>query len=233
MARRSDCQVIYLGAMDYLAAWDLQKKLAQRVYVGETPDSVLVVEHPPTYTMGRLGRRDQVLVDDEGLARLNAPLYEVDRGGQVTFHGPGQLVMYPVVNLRDRWGPVQYVRTLEQVIVRCLSDHGVAGGTLEGLTGVWVGDGKIGAIGVKISRGIAYHGLSLNVNTDLSWYDHIVPCGIEDRPVVSMAKLLDHSVDMDMVTYSMIYHFGQLMGYRMREAQGDTVRDELCTSRLT
>ncbi len=233
MARTPDCRVIDLGVQDYLPVWELQKQLAQQVHDGDAADTLLLVEHPPTITMGRLGGRDQVLADDDLLSRLNVPLYEVDRGGQVTFHGPGQLVMYPIVNLRERWGPVKYVRTLEQVMVSCLSDFGVGAQTVEGITGVWAGDSKIGAIGVKISRGVAYHGCSLNVNTDLSWYDHIIPCGLEDQPVTSMAYLLGHEVDMEMVAYSMTYHFGRMMGFRMREAQEQAERDELCTLQLT
>ena len=233
MPRPPDCRVIDLRAMDYLPVWELQKQLAHRIYSGEAPDTLILAEHPPTYTMGRLGSRDQVLADDELLSSLSVPLYEVDRGGQVTFHGPGQLVMYPIINLRERWGPVKYVRTLEQVMLQCLSDFGVCGDILEGATGVWAGDGKIGAIGVKISRGVAYHGCSLNINTDLSWYDHIIPCGIKDLPVTSMEKLLDRKVDTEMVAYSMIYHFGQMMGFRMREAQGELEQDELCTFQLT
>lgn len=222
MARTPDCRVIDLGVQDYLPVWELQKQLAQQVHDGQFPDTLLLVEHPPTITMGRLGSRDQVLANDELLAHLNVPLHEVDRGGEVTFHGPGQLVMYPIVNLRERWGPVKYVRTLELVMERCLSDFGLLGEVVEGETGVWAGGGKIGAIGVKISRGVAYHGCSLNVNTDLSWYDHIIPCGLEDQPVTSMAKLLSREVDMEMVAYSMTYHFGRMMGLRMKEAQGES-----------
>ena len=233
MARTPDCLVIDLGVQDYLPVWELQKQLAQQVHDGEAQDTLLVVQHPPTITMGRLGRREQVLADDEQLSSLNLPLYEVDRGGEVTFHGPGQLVMYPVVNLRERWGPVKYVRTLEQVMVHCLSDFGVSGEIVEGETGVWAGGGKIGAIGVKISRGVAYHGCSLNVNTDLAWYDHIIPCGLKDQSMTSMAKLLDREVDIEMAAYSMTYHFGRMMGFRMREAQGQPEQDELCTLQLT
>ena len=211
MARPPDCRVFDLGVQDYLPVWELQKQLAQQVHAGEAQDTLLVVEHPPTITMGRLGKRNQVLADDDLLSRLDVPLLEVDRGGEVTFHGPGQLVMYPVVNLRDRWGPVKYVRTLEQVMVSSLSDFGISGETIAGVTGVWAGDAKIGAIGVKISRGVAYHGCSLNVNTDLSWYDHIIPCGLEDQPVTSMAKLLDRELEVEMVAYSMVYHFGRMM----------------------
>ena len=220
MARTTPCQVINLGTVDYLEAWRLQKHLVQQVHDSHQPNTLLILEHPPTYTMGRLGSKDQILLDDRHFAELGAPLHEVDRGGQLTFHGPGQLVMYPILNLRDWGGPLKYVRTLEQIMILSLSDFGISATAGEGATGVWVGDEKIGAIGVKISRGISYHGCALNVNTELSWYDHIVPCGITDRRMTSMARVLGDPVDQEMVAYSVVYHFGEQMDFRMREARG-------------
>ena len=125
--------------------------------------------------------------------------------------------------LRDLGGPVRYVRTLEQIIVKTLADLGIQAGLVEGLTGVWVGDAKIAAIGVKISRGVAYHGFAINVNTDLSYFDHIIPCGIDDREVTSMAKVLGEAVEMPMVEYSVAYRFGQGMGFKMVEAEASSV----------
>jgi lipoate-protein ligase B len=151
----------------------------------------------------------------EQLSAIGISLYDTDRGGQITYHGPGQLVAYPVVDLREWGGPIKYVRNLEQIIIKMLSDFGIQAGREEGLTGVWCAGAKIAAIGVKISRGVAYHGLAVNVNTDLSYYGHIVPCGIEDKPVTSMGDLLGGLVDMDMVRYSLVYHFGTSMGFRM------------------
>jgi lipoate-protein ligase B len=145
---------------------------------------------------------------------------ETDRGGQITYHGPGQLVGYPVVNLRDWGGPLQYVRTLEQIIIKSLADFGIEAGLIEGLTGVWASGAKIAAIGVKISRGVAYHGFAINVNTDLSYFDHIVPCGITDRKVTSMACLLGEPVDPEAAQYSVAYQFDRGMGFRMVEAGG-------------
>jgi lipoate-protein ligase B len=129
-------------------------------------------------------------------------------------------VGYPVVNLRDWGGPLKYVRTLEQIIIKSLADFGLEAGLVEGLTGVWAGDAKIAAIGVKISRGVAYHGFAININTDLSYFDHIVPCGITDRKVTSMARLLREPVDLEAVQYSVAYQFGRGMGFRMVEADG-------------
>ena len=152
------------------------------------------------------------------LEELGVQLVDTDRGGLITYHGPGQLVGYPVVDLREWGGPLKYVRTLEQTIIQTLGDLGVAAGLVEGLTGVWVGEAKVAAIGVKISRGVAYHGFSINVSTDLSFYGHIVPCGITDREVTSLSRLLDQPVDLEAVRYSLAYRFGQAMGFRMVEA---------------
>ena len=205
--------------MEYLRAWELQKALAQQVSEGTQLNTLLLLEHPPVYTIGRRGSRDHIMMNDMELSELGISLYEIDRGGQVTFHGPGQLVAYPVLDLREWGGPVKYVRTLEQVIVQTLADFGIAAGLIEGLTGVWVGDRKIAAIGVKISRGVTYHGLALNVSTDLSGFDHIIPCGIADRDVTSMKRQLGGLVDMDTVAYSLVYHFGSEMGLRMVETE--------------
>jgi lipoate-protein ligase B len=204
--------------VEYRRAWDLQVRLAQAVHAGEQTNALLLLEHPPVYTRGRLGRPDQILLTPEDLAQRDIQVVETDRGGQVTYHGPGQLVAYPVVDLRGWGGPLKYVRTLEQIIIKTLADFGISAGTVEKMTGVWVGDAKIAAIGVKISRGVAYHGFALNVNTDLSYFDYIVPCGICDRSVTSMAQLLGEAVDLEMAQYSLVYQFGQGMGFRMVEA---------------
>jgi len=213
------CQVVHLGTIDYRRCWDLQVKLANAVHDGEEPNTLLLLEHPLVYTRGRLSRPEQILLTPEQLAELGAQVYEVDRGGLATFHGPGQLVAYPVVNLREWGGPVKYIRTLERIIIGALADFGIKAGLVQGLTGVWVDNAKIAAIGVKISRGVAYHGLAINVNTDLSYFDYIIPCGISDRPMTSLAKHLGEGVDLEMVRYSLAYHFGQGMAFRMVEAE--------------
>ena len=215
---KPQCQVVRAGVVEYARAWEMQKALAQQVQAGTQPNTILLLEHPPVYTIGRRGSRDQVLLDDIQLSALGIPLHEVDRGGQVTYHGPGQLVAYPVVDLRDWGGPVKYVRTLEQVIIRSQADFGIVAGLVEGLTGVWVGANKLAAIGVKISRGVTIHGFALNANTDLSHFDPIIPCGVTDQGVTSMKRLLGAPVDLDVVSYSLVYHFGREMGFHMVEA---------------
>jgi lipoyl(octanoyl) transferase len=196
----------------------LQVSLARAIHDGQQPNTLLLLEHPHVYTQGRLGRPAHILLTTSQLAGQGIEVVETDRGGQTTYHGPGQLVAYPVVNLREWGGPLKYVRALEQIIVQSLADFGIEAGLLDGLTGVWVNDRKIAAIGVKISRGVAHHGFAINVNTDLSYFQHIVPCGITDREVTSMAEVLGEAVDLEAVQYSVAYQFGRGMGFRMVEA---------------
>ena len=209
--------------MDYRRALDLQIDLAQAVRDGDRPNTLLLLEHPPTYTLGRLSKAGHILLPPEELERRGITVCETDRGGQVTYHGPGQRVAYPVVDLREWGGPLKYVRALEQVILGTLADFQLQGRLEDGITGVWVGDAKIAAIGVKISRGVAFHGLAINVNTDLSYFSHIVPCGIQDLQVTSMAQETGRSVDMEMVRYSLVYHFGRDMGFKMVEAGAEAL----------
>ena len=229
---KPECHILRLGTVEYLRAWELQRSLVQQIADGDRPNTLLLLEHAHVYTMGRRGARDHVLLDDHRLAELGVSLHEADRGGQVTYHGPGQLVAYPILDLRGWGGPVKYVRTLERVMIAALGDLGVVAKAVEGVTGVWVGDEKtrleqsrkIGAIGVKISRGVCYHGFALNVNTDLSYFGHILPCGFDDGKVTSMEALLGSEVDMELVAYSLVYHFGEEMGFRMVET-GSSIDD--------
>ncbi len=213
----SPCRFVWLGTLEYCRAWDLQRALASRLRNGDSSNTLLLLEHFPVYTRGRLSKPEHLLTTAPESA-ANVPVVDTDRGGQITYHGPGQLVGYPVIDLRDWGGPLRYVRTLEQIIAATLTDFSIEAHTEEGLTGVWTSGGKVAAIGIKVSRGVAFHGFSINVNTGLSYYDRIIPCGIEDRPVTSMAKLLDGPVDLEMVRYSLVYQFGKAMGFRMEEA---------------
>ena len=224
MPSPSPCQIIRLGTVEYHRAWELQVELATKVRDGAQPNTLLLLEHSPVYTKGRLSKPEHILLSDEELRQKGIGLYEADRGGQVTFHGPGQLVAYPVVDLRQWGGPVKYVRTLERIIVDSLADFKITAETIDGITGVWVGGAKIAAIGVKISRGVAYHGFAINVTTDLSYYSHIVPCGIPDRPVTSVAQVLGEDVDMGMAQYSLAYQFGKGMGFGMVEAELEPIQ---------
>jgi len=203
--------------MDYLEARELQLSLVEKVHSGQEPNTMLMLEHPHVYTKGRLSKESDVLLPKEELAAKGIPIHETDRGGQVTYHGPGQLVVYPIVNIREWGGPVKYVRALEQVVIATLAEMGIAATCESGNTGVWTDHGKIAAIGVKITRGIAFHGFGLNVTTDLTYYQNIIPCGISDRPVTSMAAILGQPVDMELVRYGLVYQFGKEFGWRMED----------------
>ena len=225
MRSSPDCFVVNLGLVDYQDAWDLQASLASQVADGTRRSVLLLLQHPHVYTIGRRGRSDEILLDEPELQRLGVAVHEVDRGGQTSYHGPGQLVAYPVLDLRGWGGPVKYVRALERAILATLGDFGVQAETVEGVTGVWADGRKIGAIGVKISRGVCWHGLSLNVSADLSYYDHIVPCGMPDLGVTSMEAILGHAPDVEAVGYSLSYHLGAELGFRM--AASDETIEEL------
>jgi len=192
---RPPCQMHWLGLIDYGRAWDLQRALVRARKAGQIDDKLLLLEHPHTYTIGRMGTSAHILVDAARLAQLGATVYEVDRGGDVTYHGPGQLVGYPIIDLRRHGVDAhRYLRSLEETLIQTLAHYGITAGRCPGLTGVWLGDEKIAAIGVKIGGGVTSHGFALNVNTDMSYFAHIVPCGIVDKGVTSMARVLGRQV---------------------------------------
>lgn len=209
-------QVLRLGRMDYATAWELQRRLAEDVRQGGT-ERLILLEHPPTYTLGARAREAHLLVSEATLRALGAQVFRVDRGGDVTYHGPGQLVGYPILDVRARGlGPVAYVRLLEETIIEALRSFGVTGTRVEGYPGVWVDGAKIAAIGVRIAGGVSMHGFALNVNTDLSFFERIVPCGLKDVSVTSLQAVLGRAVDLDEVTdrveESFYLHFGDAPG---------------------
>ena len=184
-----NCELRELGRIRYGDALALQRELVDLRKQGLVPDQLLFLEHPHVITMGRNGHMENLLAGDEVLRRSGIEFYPTDRGGDVTYHGPGQLVGYPIVDLRDWKRDVgAYVRAIEQVLIDTLADFGIAAGRIPKLTGVWVDGRKIAAIGVHLSRWVSSHGFALNVTTDLSYFQYIVPCGLT-RPVTSMAAL--------------------------------------------
>jgi lipoyl(octanoyl) transferase len=203
-------EVRRLGTIGYQAGLDLQAQLIEDRKAGRIPDQLLLLEHTPVITLGvrTRGDRSNVLASPDALAEYGVDLFETGRGGDVTYHGPGQLVGYPILDLKpDRCDVHRYVRDLEEVLIRAVADFGIASTRIPGLTGIWVGDQKLAAIGVRISRWVTSHGFALNVSTDLSRFGLIVPCGIADKGVTSMARLLDRSVDMDEVASRLIGAF--------------------------
>jgi lipoyl(octanoyl) transferase len=202
-----------LGRVPYADALALQRSLVDDRRAGRIDDTLLLVEHPHVLTLGVRGDggRSHILATDDLLASRGIEVHETGRGGDITYHGPGQIVGYPIIDLNpDRRDVHRYVRDLETVLIRTAADYGVAAGRIEGLTGVWVGNEKLAAIGVRIARWITSHGFAFNVNTDLAHFDLIVPCGIADRGVTSLARLLGRPPDTAEVENRIIEHFANI-----------------------
>jgi lipoyl(octanoyl) transferase len=178
----------WFGRVDYADAWSWQRELFLGRLDGERGDSLMLLEHPPTYTLGRRGLEEDLVYDEAERSARGISTYRVDRGGRATYHGPGQLVGYPIMALGRRYDVIRYLRNLEEALVRTAGDLGVEAHRDREHTGVWVGDNKIGAIGVKITRGITMHGFAFNVTTNLEMFSGIVPCGIKNRWVTSLEQ---------------------------------------------
>ena len=225
-------EVINLGTDDYKRVWDYQESIFKKTVDQKilnrntkhpkdqrsTHNYLILCEHPHVYTLGKSGSIDNLLLDEKGLQDHYAQFYRINRGGDITYHGPGQLVAYPLLDLENFFTDIhKYLRLLEEAVILALADFGIASGRIEGLTGVWVDfeEGaqdprKICAMGVKSSRWVTMHGLALNVNTDLSYFEHIVPCGIDDKAVTSMNKELGHHADMSEVQQRLTHHIAQV-----------------------
>jgi lipoyl(octanoyl) transferase len=208
------CQLRELGRIDYSKAFELQRQLVAERKQGLIGDQLLLLEHPHVVTLGRNGHREHLLASEEILSRAGVSFYPTDRGGDITYHGPGQLVGYPILDLREwKRDVVGYVRAIEQVIIDMLGEYGIAAGRIPKLTGVWVEERKVAAIGVHISRWVTSHGFAVNVNTDLSYFQYIVPCGLT-KPVTSMAQL-GCVADLSDVSRSLAQHFGRVFDCEM------------------
>src|SRR5229473_2459987 len=206
-----------LGRIDYVEAFDLQRALVDQRKRGEIPDQFLIVEHPHTITLGRNGHMENLLAREEILDRAGVAFHPTDRGGDITYHGPGQIVGYPILDLREwKRDVVAYVRAIEQVIIDALADFGLKAGRVPGMTGVWVDGAKIAAIGVHVSRWVTSHGFALNVNTDLSYFQYIIPCGLV-KPVTSMSAL-GTAAQRENVMERLVHHFGRVFDCQMTPA---------------
>ena len=215
-------EVRWLGSVPYQEAVDLQDDLVDSRRAGSIPDQLLLLEHPHVITLGSASDSSHVLVGLEERRELGVELFETGRGGDVTYHGPGQIVGYPILDLKpERKDVHRYLRDLEEVLLRAIHTFGVEGARVEGHTGVWTGDGKIGAIGVRVSSGwITSHGFALNVDTDLSYFTTIVPCGNPDRGVTSLASLLGHPVPTQSVITAIQDAFAQVFDATILRADG-------------
>jgi len=213
MNKQRNLLVQRLGLVDYQSALAIQKETELAVKTGDQPDTLLLLEHPHTLTIGRRGDSSSVLLDEEELKSRNVTVFETNRGGKVTYHGLGQVVGYPIINLSpDREDVHRYVRDLEEVLIRTMSDFGIDAFRIEGLTGVHTRRGKVAAIGVHISRWVTTHGFALNVNTDLSYFNLIIAC--EGEPVTSMEELLGTETDLSVVEEHIIANFSDVFSYQ-------------------
>ena len=206
-------EVRRLGPVDYPDALAMQRFLVEERRAERVPDLLLLVEHPEVITLGVKGDggRSHITASDETLASLGVAVFEAGRGGDVTYHGPGQIVAYPIIDLKpDRCDVHRYVRDIEEVMIRVCASYGVSAARISGLTGAWVGDDKIGAIGIRISRWITSHGLAFNVGTDLARFNLIVPCGIAGRGVTSLERETGHKLDHDEVESRLVAEFASV-----------------------
>jgi lipoyl(octanoyl) transferase len=203
-----------LGLIDYKQAWDLQKEILDARVRNVVSDTLLLLEHPHTYTLGKVADKENLISSDSQLKELRVSVYEIDRGGDITYHGPGQIVGYPIINLRDwKEDTHEYLRGLEEVLILTCNEYGLNAERKSKYTGVWLGNRKIAAIGIKISRWVTMHGFAFNVNTDLSFFKGIVPCGIRDKEVTSLKKELEREIDLEEVKKSIVVNFGKVFGY--------------------
>ena len=224
-----------LGHKDYKETWDYQESLFEEIVELKhknraentdlpTPNYFLFVEHPHVYTLGKSGHIENLLIDEAALAKKGATFYKINRGGDITYHGPGQIVGYPIIDLENFFTDIhKYLRSLEEVIIRTLADYGIKGERSEGETGVWLDVGtpfarKICAMGVRASRWVTMHGFALNVNTDLGYFDNIIPCGIQGKAVTSLnVELSKEKVDTEEVKRYILKHFEEIFGVTIKK----------------
>jgi len=233
------CSIVDVGLIGYAAAWELQKRLVAARKSGATDDVLLLCEHSHVITLGRNGKREHLLASDQVLRQKGVEFHSSDRGGDITYHGPGQLVGYPILNLGAiRKDVVWYVRMLEEVMIRATAEFGIASERITGKTGIWVrgakdsnapasNEEKLGAIGVHISRWVTSHGFAYNLSTDLRYFDLIVPCGITGRKATSLEKILGRAVTRKEVVQPVVRNFGEVFGLEMQETSRDDLLAQL------
>jgi lipoyl(octanoyl) transferase len=211
------CQVELPGVVGYEESLRLQRERVAARKAGDIADTLILLEHPPVYTLGRNANRENLLFSPERLRRLGAEVFETDRGGDVTFHGPGQMVGYPILDLtQHRRDLAWYMHSLEEVFIRAVGQFGIQAGRMAGARGVWIGNDKLVAMGVHVSRWVTSHGFAFNVNTDLGFFDWIVPCGLHGKGVTSLQKILGRPVSMKEAAERVIRHFGAVFSTEMK-----------------
>jgi len=221
-----------LGKAPYKSVWDLQTAIQQRLVdekqqiegnesdpKHQSNEVFLFVEHPHVYTLGKNGKKKHLLKKVGQLSEIEADFVESDRGGDITYHGPGQIVGYPIIDMERHFTDIhKYMRYLEEVIIRTCADYGIQAGRIDGLTGVWIEDRKVCALGVRCSRWVTMHGFALNVNTDLSYFKHIIPCGIREKEVTAMQELAGHLLDLQEIKKRILYHFSAVFDVKISQS---------------
>ncbi|MCX6173405.1 MAG: lipoyl(octanoyl) transferase LipB [Ignavibacteriales bacterium] len=203
-----------LSMIDYNQAWDLQKEIFDLRHRNEINDTLFLLEHPHTYTLGKVAEKENLISTSEQLQELEISVYEIDRGGDITYHGPGQIVGYPIINLSDwKEDTHEYLRALEEVIIQTCAEYGLSTNRNPKYTGVWLGEKKIAAIGIKVNRWITMHGFAFNVNTDLNYFSGIIPCGIKDKDVTSLQRELGTEIKLSEVKEKLVKNFQKVFGY--------------------
>jgi len=203
-----------LGFIDYKEAWDLQHEIHTKRVAGEVEDAFFLLEHPNTYTLGKTAHRENLKSSEDYLRENQISVYDIDRGGDITYHGPGQIVGYPIIDLNNWYKDThKYLRALEEVIIKTCSEYGLNCDRNLKHTGVWIGDKKIAAIGIKVSRWITMHGFAFNVNTDLNLFNGIIPCGIQDKSVTSLSKELNSEISIQEVKDKLLNNFSTFFNY--------------------
>jgi len=219
-----------LDFIDYKEAWDLQKDILSQRLSGEKEDVLLLLEHPNTYTLGKTANKHNLKSSEEYLKQNEISVYDIDRGGDITYHGPGQIVGYPIIDLNNWYKDThKYLRALEEVIIQTCSEYNLDSKRNPKHTGVWLNERKIAAIGIKVSRWITMHGFAFNVNTDLNLFNGIIPCGIQDKEVTSLSKELNRKVDIQEVKEKLLKNFKEIFNYSLISVKS---REELIQSKL-
>lgn len=233
MSNQKTIELYDLGKASYKPTWELQHKVQQSIIEDKRAeqkgelhgvrknDAFLFVEHPHVYTLGKSGAEENMLRSMAELLKLDAEFVKIDRGGDITYHGPGQIVGYPILDLDRHFTDIhKYLRYLEEIIIRVCADYGFEAGRIDGLTGVWIGEEKIAAMGIRCSRWVTMHGFAFNVNSDLSYFNHIIPCGIDDKAVTSLQKLSGLEIDIDEVKERIVFHFENVFDASLEEKGG-------------
>lgn len=225
-----ECRVIDLGLKDYKETLELQHQLVEKKHKENLPEILLLVEHNPVITLGRSSHQENILLDKEQLEQLNIQLHYIERGGDVTYHGPGQLVAYPLFDLNHYNQDTHlFLRQLEEVIIKTVESYNLKAERIKGLTGVWVEGKKVASIGVAAKKWITFHGLALNVNTDLKYFSYIHPCGMLDKKVTSIAELLKRKIDFTEVKNRVVENFSEVFNLKMLKNKNLPLKQEAIT----